>query len=372
MWRVIPYMPNQTFAVQADSMEFINGEYFSSEKFKTDLKVANCVVFHSLFLSSLQKLLVLSRIPKQVPIVWRGWGYDYYSILQANGLRLLLPETYSLTKSLGVSKRELVKQFPGKLLNAAAKKSARQFISKFLNGMISKTSGQFVNNTFIARVNYFSCCVPDDFAALQKALPHFKAQFLPLNYYSTEDVFLRGDNLQDLTGDDILLGNSATPTNNHIEGMRALSKLGIYGRKVIVPLSYGDMKYQEKIIQAGYELLGDSFVPLTKYMPLSEYNQTISNCGNYIMNHIRQQAIGNISSALLRGGKVFLRPENPIYKYYTRMGVILFPFSDDTTIADLDRPLNKDDASKNKEIMMSMWSREQGLKNVKAILQLGK
>jgi hypothetical protein len=153
--------------------------------------------------------------------------------------------------------------------------------------------------------------------------------------------------------------------------MRTLSKLGMRGRKVVVPLSYGDMTYRQKIIRAGETLLGKSFVPLTNYLSLPEYNKTVSSCSNLIMNHIRQQAIGNISSALLRGGKVYLRPENPIYKYYTRMGVKLYQFSDDITIEDMDVPLNKDDAQKNKEILMSIWSRAQGIKNVKELFLLG-
>lgn len=342
--------------MQTDGMEVVNYGYFGSENFKKDLQAASCVVIHSLFLSSRQELLVLSRIPKNMPIVWRGWGYDYYDILQANGLRLLLQETNSLIKIPGVSDRVPVRQLPRKLLRA----------------IFSKTVWKIVDNKFLARINYFSCCVPDDFTALQRALPNFKAQFLPLNYYSTEDVFLRGDSLQDLTGHDILLGNSATDTNNHIEAMRVLNKLGMHGRRVVVPLSYGDMKYQAKIIQAGEEILGESFIPLTNYLSLPEYNQLVSGCGNLIMNHIRQQAMGNISSALLRGGKVFLRPENPIYKHYTRMGVKLYPFTDDMTIADLDTPLDRDGVRRNKEIMMSIWSRAEGIKQAKAISQLGR
>lgn len=356
LWRVLTSKPNPTFAAQTDSMEVINFEYFGSEKFKKDLQAANCVVFHSLALSSRLKLLVLTRIPKNMPIVWRGWGFDYYDILQANGLRLVLQETNSLIESPNVTMRVPVKQFPRMVLRAIS----------------SKTIWKIVDNKFMARINYFSCCVPDDYVVLKRALPNFKAQFLSLNYYSTEDIFLRGDSLQDLTGHDILLGNSAIPTNNHIEAMRVLSKLGMHGRRVVVPLSYGDMKYQEKIIQAGEEILGESFIPLTNYLSLPEYNQTVSGCGNLVMNHIRQQAMGNISSALLRGGKVFLRPENPIYKHYTRMGVKLFPFTDDITIADLDTPLDRDNVRRNKEIMMSIWSRAEGIKQAKAISQLGR
>lgn len=382
LWRVFRFTPDQTFAVQAETTEVIDGGYFGSDKFEGDLQVANCVIFHSLFLSSEQKQWVLSRIPESMPIVWRGWGFDYYGILEANGLRLLLSETNSLIESLGVSK-QVVGRFSGKLLKLFFSKTGRliknpslvkrvfdkQLPQKLWGTILPKMVEKSINDRFIARVDYFSCCVPDDFEALKRVLPSFKAQFLPLNYYSMEDVFLRGDSLSDLTGGDILLGNSADPTNNHIEALLALSKLGMQGRKVIVPLSYAgsDVRYTEKLIKDGAELLGESFIPLTSFMPLSEYNQLVSGCGNIIMNHIRQQAMGNISAGLLRGGKVFLRSDNPIYKYYFRLGVKLFPFSDDLTIADLNTPLNKDDARQNKEIMSRIWSREQGIKNVKAI-----
>jgi dTDP-N-acetylfucosamine:lipid II N-acetylfucosaminyltransferase len=356
MWRVLTCKPIPAFAVPAGDMEIVGNEYYGSEKFKNDLQIADCVIFHSMNLSSRQKLLVLSRIPVETTIIWRGWGFDYYGILQANGLRLLLPETSSLIKRPSILERFSVKQLPRKLLNA----------------IFLKTAAPVIANKLIVRIDYFSCCIPGDYDALKLALPNFKAQFLPLNYYSVEDIFLKGDGLQDLAGEDILLGNSATPANNHIEVMRALGKLGLQGRKVIVPLSYGDMKYRERIIQAGKDLLGESFIPLTDYMSLPEYNRFISSCGILIMNHIRQQAMGNISSALLRGGKVFLRQENPICNYYTRMGVKLFPFSDDITIEDLDAPLNKEDVLRNKEIMLSIWSRAQGIKNVKSISLLGK
>ncbi len=356
MWRVLSARPNPAFALQVGGMEVINGEYYASERFSNDLQVASCVIFHSLNLSNWKKFLVLSRIPKNMPIVWRGWGFDYYEYLRDSGLSQILPETRSLIKGPEASKSVFDKLRPWKILKA----------------MISRVAGKIIRNRLIARIDYFSCCVPDDFSALKRALPNFKAQFLPLNYYSTEDVFLRGDNLQDLTGHDILLGNSATPTNNHVEAMNILSSLGMQGRKVIVPLSYGDMAYQEKILQAGEKILGESFVPLANFISLPEYNQAVSNCGILIMNSVRQQAMGNISATLIRGGKVFLRPENPTYNHYTRMGVKLFPFSDAMTIADLDAPLSKDDVSTNKEIMSGIWSRAQGIKTAKAISLLGK
>ena len=88
------------------------------------------------------------------------------------------------------------------------------------------------------------------------------------------------------------------------------------------------------------------------------------------MNHVRQQAVGNISAALLRGGKVFLRPENPIYNYYTSLGVKLFKFSDDLTLGDLNSPLSSSDVLLNKETMSKIWARKQVLAQVQSISML--
>lgn len=353
LFRVITSNPKLVFAVNNSSTEAVDSTYFVSKNFRKDLERATCVIFHTL---TLEYALAALRIPKHIPIVWRGWGFDYYGYLEANGLNLVLPSTSMILEKPSLLHRVFTKRSP-KLL---------------LLSLLSRTVGTFVINNFISRVNHFSCCVPDDYDALKRALPNMSAQFMPLNYYSSEDVFLHGDNIQDLSENNILLGNSASPTNNHIEAMSLLSELGIQGRKVIVPLSYGDEGYRKNVIRVGEKLLGESFVPLTKFVSLPEYNQIVSSCSNVMMNHVRQQAIGNISATLLRGGKVFLRSENSIYKYYTRLGIKLFNCPADLTLDNLDSKISHDYLVKNKEIMTSLWAREQGLKNVKHIMSLGR
>lgn len=356
MWRVFTDKSSLLFAIQDKKTEHINGGYFHSEKFKNDLQVVDCVIFHALMLTDLQKMAVLRRIPKQMPIVWRGWGFDYYGYLvEVSKLRLIMQETEALITKKKIFSWSSIKSLP------------RKIIGKMLKNTVRKA----IDNKFVERINFFSCCVPDDYEALRQALPNFSARFIPLNYYSKEDVFLRGENLHDLSGKDILLGNSASSTNNHIEAMRVLSNLGMSGRKVIVPLSYGDLDYQKKLLKAGEELLGEAFFPLTEFVTIQEYNQIVSSCGNVMMNHVRQQAIGNISAALLRGGKVFLRQENPIYHYYTRLGVKLFPIGTDITLQHFDTELNQIDVDKNKELMTKLWSRNVGLKHVRKISKLG-
>ena len=354
MWRIITDKPTLKFGLQINDTRTIDWKYFISEDISNDFKRSKYVILHSMMLSGLQAVSLINRLPDDIVLIWRGWGFDYYKyIFESQSRVLTLPETTALAR-----KKELLFNSP------------RKIPKKLIINLFYKSIKQKIDKWLIKRVDYFSCCVPDDFEALSNSIPEFSAKFTPLNYYSKEDTFLHGENLEDLTGKDILLGNSASETNNHVEAIRILSKIDLSGRKVIVPLSYGDMDYQKQIISIGRDLLGDAFIPLTEFLTLPQYNKIISNCGSVIMNHVRQQGIGNISATLLRGGKVFLRPENPIYIYYTRLGIKIFQFTDALSLKDLVISLTEDEIVNNRHIMSNIWERDQGLRQVNAIFSL--
>ncbi|MGP4883030.1 hypothetical protein ACTXQV_67810, partial [Klebsiella pneumoniae] len=72
-------------------------------------------------------------------------------------------------------------------------------------------------------------------------------------------------------------------------------------------------------------IFGDKFLPVVDYMPIQQYVGILINCGFVIMNHVRQQALGNILIMLYLGAKVFLREENPVYTFLKNHGVALLP-----------------------------------------------
>ena len=141
-------------------------------------------------------------------------------------------------------------------------------------------------------------------------------------YYPLEYI-IKDDN-PEITGFDILLGNSASCSNNHIEAINILSGLDNIDGKIYCPLSYGDMEYADKIIEYGKKKLGNTFEPIEKLLPLEEYNQILSKCNIVVMNHYRGQASGNILSALYRGSKVFMNPKSTIYRYLKNKGVYVY------------------------------------------------
>lgn len=144
---------------------------------------------------------------------------------------------------------------------------------------------------------------------------------VPFTYYPLEYIIkdreLRAD------GPDILLGNSASATNNHLEAFDFLSGLNLEGKKIYTPLSYGMPDYADAVEEYGSNVLGDRFAPLTTFLPLQEYNKIISRCGVVIMNHYRSQAMGNLIASLYMGAKVYLN-DTTAYQYFKNMGCHIF------------------------------------------------
>lgn len=124
----------------------------------------------------------------------------------------------------------------------------------------------------------------------------------------------------------ILLGNSSTQTNRHMEALEIISKKNEANSEFLVfcPLSYGDMKYRDLVIKRGIFLLKDKFIPMTDFIPLETYNKFLSTMDVAIFNNDRQQAMGNIITLLGMGKKIFMPAKSPVAKHLKKLGVRVF------------------------------------------------
>lgn len=153
----------------------------------------------------------------------------------------------------------------------------------------------------------------------------------------------------------IQLGNSGDPSNEHIEMFEWCSRFNFKGRKVsfYVPLSYGDKGYIGKVIRRGKELLGDRFVPMTRFLPHEEYNRHLASLDVLILNHCRPQGFNTTAISLYLGVKVFLHSDITTWTYLNeQLGCRIF---DTQKIPDL---------SFDALIKMPDSSREQNRKNI--------
>lgn len=124
-----------------------------------------------------------------------------------------------------------------------------------------------------------------------------------------------------LPGVRVLVGNSATETNCHLEAFALIARHGCEDMEIHCPLSYGDAKYRDIVIANGRALFGDRFKPMLQMLPLPAYNDFLSTIDIAVMHHNRQQGMGNIVSLLAMGKKVFMRPEQAHTRYLNQLGL---------------------------------------------------
>jgi len=106
-----------------------------------------------------------------------------------------------------------------------------------------------------------------------------------------------------------LVGNSADPSNNHIEALEKLLPYKDQDIKIYVPLSYGDQTHAKKVIEQGNDWFGEKFFPMSSFMPFDQYLEFLKGIDIAIFNHKRQQAMGNIITLLGMGKTVYVRSD---------------------------------------------------------------
>lgn len=119
----------------------------------------------------------------------------------------------------------------------------------------------------------------------------------------------------------ILFGNSSDPNGNHLDGFRYLKDKVKGPYEVYSFLSYGDSEAKEWFLESGRKLFGDAFHPVTEYMDKVAFVRFMQQMDVVMMFHNRQQAEGNIMTALTLGKPVFMKPMNPQFDMLKRMGV---------------------------------------------------
>lgn len=151
----------------------------------------------------------------------------------------------------------------------------------------------------------------------------------------------------------ILVGNSADPTNNHIDIFNALKGIDLSDVEVIVPLSYGDEEYAKEIIKEGHKRF-DHFLPIQKFLQKKDYLKLLDSISVAFFAHDRQQGMGNLIYLIYRGKKVYLKTITTSWTYFESIGVVCSEYDDNINLSSLETCI----AEKNHKSIKRHHSRE--------------
>lgn len=170
--------------------------------------------------------------------------------------------------------------------------------------------------------------VPGDYDELSKIFPNKTPHYVASMPGGAVEDWAKFSSKKHEGPKKVLLGNSATQENQHIEAINILSRFKDQNIEVVCPLSYGDKEYAKRIAEFGKKKLGRSFYPILDFMERDKYFSLLSECEVGIFNNNRQQAMGNINSLIELGKKVFLNVNTSMWKDYTSFGIKIYNIED--------------------------------------------
>ncbi len=337
------------YVEKKERMVLVSNEIATLKNLSKKFVGADLICFHGLtYFSS----IVLNRTPLYYTILWILWGVEVHNnpklFNQKSSVGTTTYTTYLEKKGAEKIKHTLKNLFRGTLYRIK-NKTASPF------GEITKA---------IRRANYCGLLYKEEFDLVKREInPHIK--YVKFCYYPIEKMLSNPENW--VIGNNILLGNSGSYTNNHLESFTLLKQFDLKGIEVIAPLSYGRETYIAKTLEAGKKALGDTFHPLVDFMPLHVYNNYIQQCGIVIMNHYRQQAVGNVLVMIWMGAKVYLNESNTVYHFLKGIGVHVFSISKElnTNNPDALRCLNTGQQLHNRQLLSSHVGEQVLLKELK-------
>lgn len=162
----------------------------------------------------------------------------------------------------------------------------------------------------------------------------------------------------------IQIGNSADPSNNHLEILERLLPFRDQDIAIFAPLSYGNQEYAKTVIEAGTRMFGEKFHPMTDFMPFDQYLAFLGKIDMAIFNHKRQQAMGNTITLLGLGKKVYLRSDVTPWAMLEKSGVAAYSIADISLV-----PIDSASRERNQSAIRKNFSERKLLSQLKEIFE---
>lgn len=300
---------------------------------RPDIKTFDIIVLHSL---SQEDCLFLNENKIEIPVIWFFWGAEFFN----TGVfynRFLLKKTKLFRRKI--------------IFHLGFVKGLKQFVKETMPWLINLSKANRVTLAALKKIDYIIPVVPGDYYLLRSTYD-FNAKLFHLNYINP---LVELDSLKNINGRNILLGNSSSYSNNHFDAIDDLARIDLQDKKVIIPLSYGDKLLADYIADYALSKLGEERVIILKeFMSFSDYNDLLLSCDVVIMNHKRQQAVGNIVQSLLNGSHLYLRSESTVYQYLKDCGFQISAFNDVISLSGL----SYEDVNLNRELAKKIFGAE--------------
>ncbi|MBS1742095.1 MAG: hypothetical protein JST81_03605 [Bacteroidetes bacterium] len=327
--------------IRHDKITYIPVSSSAFKRYINTLSSLDKIIFHPYNLHGHQFLeYVLKRFP-DVKVYWVCWSYELYKLPRFAG-RMYEPYSASFLKS-----------------SITIQSKFRNFLKKVYYGFVyglglQKNYFKSLEPSF-ARINYFCCWLPSDYAFFLSLSPKKDIVHLPFSYFSLTKI-MPDLHSYTVSGNEVMIGHSALPDGNHYEIIRKLSAID-KRFPIFLPLVYGNVLYSKKIKEIARAHFDTVYVQEEK-LDKEAYYQRLTKVGWVIINSKVQQGLGNILAIIWMGAKLFLDENSGTYIDFKKWNIIVFSVQHDLTKEQLSTRLTAEQIEHNRRILYEKVNEE--------------
>lgn len=295
-----------------------HGEDVKNRLQKDDYQV---VYFHSL---SAYLYKYVKFIPDDRTVIWWAWGFELY---------------YENVSPYPLIKRNLYKPITQSYFRK------RFWLYSVYHNILYKVRDIRVKReqvSVLRRIDYFQPVTQIEYALMQQVRGFRAKEFY---YDGSLGISEKKEGVSPVGN--ILIGNSATSTNNHIDVLQRVVKCRQTEQKIIMPLNYGGDKQYLEWLKAKMQGI-DNLQMFLDFMPKDVYFRLLDTCTYACFGVVRQQAMANIRYALNNGVKVFLYKDSIPYMSLKKLGFVVYAI-EEMDEESLVTPLSSEEKEQNQK-----------------------
>lgn len=291
---------------------------------------------------SLEKIDFIKLVPNNIHLCWEIYGGDFYNqFLVYKGFDLYYsnPDYYK--------KYRIIRLLFPNLFNYALRLKGQKYTFGYERRKLFKYISE--------RTDSLGVCSLGD-KRLMELYSGKQFPYVEVFNFSLKETLGGLLNSDFSKGNKILVGNSASISNNHLYALKFLRALNPQNR-IILPLSYGNpVRYRDAVVSKYSHLFKDQVCFIRDYMPLSEYNEMFNSIGIMIMASWRQESWGNIVNGLYLGIKIYMSKKNSFYQWLREdVGFCIYAI-EDATQEDFSRSLSLEQKRHNRELIIKRYN----------------
>lgn len=292
------------------------------------------------------------EMPKSIHFCWEIYGYDLYNqFLDKQGYKLYYTNPFKYADWHPVFRTYFRELFDILLELKGYKYKSKRSIRKCFNYITKRT-------------NSIGVCCEGDKTVLEKFSKRNYSSFDFCNYSLKETLGnLYGHDYSN--GTKVLVGNSASFSNNHMYVLKYLKKNALaHESKIMMSLSYGGTdSYKEMVMREYNKEFAGNVECLLSYMPLHEYNNIFLQLNSLVLCAWRQESIGTIFMGFYLGLRIYMSKKSPLYTSLSKLGFYVFTI-ESSDINDINVPLELTKREHNRNLLFNTFNEKRISQNL--------